>query len=422
MGLTIAEKILARASGRVEVSPGEIVVAKVDVAMVHDFTGPMAVESFKAMGAKRVWDPESVVVIFDHQVPPSTLQAAKFHQIMRSFVKEHGIKHFYDVGRGGICHQFLPELGFAVPGALIVGADSHTTTYGAFGAFATGLGSTDMAAVLATGELWMRVPETLKVVVDGALQPPASAKDLALQVIGAVKADGATYKAVEYVGEAIKKLSIDGRMTLCNMAVEMGAKAGIVEADEKTLAFLEGRSKKPVRVVKSDPDAKYDDEYRFNANQLEPMVACPHSVDNVKPVSEVEGVEIDQAFLGSCTNGRLEDLAVAASILKGRKIHPRVRMVVIPASQSIYSAALEKGYLDVFVKAGAMVCGPTCGPCMGSHVGLLGDGEVCVSAANRNFVGRMGSTNAKIYLASPATVAASAIEGKLTSPSKYVKA
>ncbi len=420
--MTVSEKILARASGRAKVSPGEIVVAKVDVAMVHDFTGPMTVESFKAMGAKRVWDPESVVVIFDHQVPPSTIQAAGFHQVMRGFVKEYGIKHFYDVGWGGICHQLLPELGFAVPGALIVGADSHTTTYGAFGAFATGLGSTDMAAVLATGELWMRVPETVKVMVDGTLKAPVSAKDLILQIIGTVKADGATYKAVEYTGEAIKGLSVDGRMTLCNMAVEMGAKTGIVEADEKTLAFLEGRSKRPVRIVKSDPDAYYEEEYRFDASRLEPMVACPNSVDNVKPVSEVEGVEVDQIFLGSCTNGRLEDLAVAASILKGRRIHPRVRMVVIPASQNIYLEALEKGYLEVFVKAGAMVCGPTCGPCMGSHVGLLGDGEVCVSTANRNFVGRMGSSKAKIYLASPATATASAIEGRLTSPSKYVKA
>ena len=394
-------------------------VAKVDVAMIHDFTGPMAIRSFKAMGASRVWDPSRVVVVFDHQVPASSLQAAGFHQMLREFVEEQGITNFYEIGRGGICHQVVPEEGFAVPGSVIVGADSHTTTYGALGAFATGLGSTDMAAVLATGELWFRVPETLKVVVEGSLKPPVSAKDLTLAIIGRVGADGATYMAVEFKGQAVRELSVDGRMTLCNMAVEMGAKNGIVEPDEKTEAYLRGRAKLPYEPAYSDPDAEYVDEVHVDASRLEPMVACPHAVDNVKPVAEVDGVEVDQAFIGSCTNGRLEDLEAAARILKGRKVHPRCRLIVIPASQRIYLEAARRGLIEVFLEAGAIVCGPTCGPCLGSHVGILGDGEVCVSSANRNFVGRMGSPKSKVYLASPATVAASAIEGRITDPRKY---
>jgi len=276
-----------------------------------------------------------------------------------------------------------------------------------------------MAAAMATGELWFRVPETLKVQAEGKLKPPVSAKDLVLAIIGQVKADGATYMAVEYRGEAVEDISVDGRMTMCNMAVEMGAKNGIIEADAKTEAYVAGRAKFPYKAVRSDPDAHYADELVLDANKLEPVVACPHSVDNVKAVTEVEGVEVDQAFIGSCTNGRLEDLEVAAKILRGRKVHPRTRLIVIPASQRIYREALRRGLIEVFLEAGAMVCNPTCGPCLGSHLGLLGDGEVCISAANRNFVGRMGSTKAKIYLASPATVAASAVEGRITDPRKY---
>lgn len=419
MGMTVTEKILARASGRREVAAGELVVARIDLAMIHDFTGPMAIKAMKAMGASRVWDPSRVVVVFDHQVPPSTLQAAEFHRMLRGFVEEQGITNFYDVGRGGICHQVVPEEGFAVPGSVIVGADSHTTTYGALGAFATGLGSTDMAAAMATGELWFRVPETLKVQVDGRLKPPCSAKDLVLEVIGRVRADGATYMAVEYRGEAIHELSVDGRMTLCNMAVEMGAKNGIVEPDSKTEAYLAGRARFPYEPVRSDPDAHYADELHLEADRIEPLVACPHSVDNVKAVTEVEGVEVDQAFLGSCTNGRLEDLEAAARILRGRRVHPRTRLIVIPASQKVYREALRRGIIDVLIEAGAIVCNPTCGPCLGSHLGLLGDDEVCISSANRNFVGRMGSTKARIYLASPATVAASAVEGRIADPRRY---
>lgn len=419
MGMSITEKILARASGRREVSPGEVVVARVDVAMMHDFTGPMAVRAFKSMGATRVWDPSRVVVVFDHQVPASTVQAAEFHKMLRDFVEEQGIANFYDVGRGGICHQVLPEEGFAVPGSVIVGADSHTTTYGALGAFATGVGSTDMAAVLATGELWFRVPESMKVVAEGSLRPPVSAKDLILEVARRIGADGATYMAMEFGGEAIREMSIDGRMVLCNMSVEMGAKNGIVEPDERTEAYLRGRARLPYAPVRSDPDASYADEVVVEASRLEPMVACPHSVDNAKPVSEVEGVEIDQAFIGSCTNGRLEDLEQAARILKGRRVHPSVRLIVIPASQRIYLEAARRGLLEVFVEAGGVVCSPTCGPCVGSHLGILGDGEACVSSANRNFVGRMGSPKSSVYLASPATVAASAIEGRLADPRRY---
>jgi 3-isopropylmalate/(R)-2-methylmalate dehydratase large subunit len=419
VGMTATEKILARASGRREVVAGEVVVAKVDVAMIHDFTGPMAVRSLKSMGAARVWDPQRVVVVFDHQVPASSLQAAGFHQMLRRFVEEQGIPNFYDVGRGGICHQLVPEEGFALPGSIIVGADSHTTTYGALGAFSTGLGSTDMAAALATGQLWFRVPESLKVVAEGSLRPPASAKDLTLAVVGRVGADGATYMAVEFKGEAVKELSVDGRMTLCNMAVEMGAKNGIVEPDAKTEAYLKGRARFPYKPAYSDDDAEYVDEVTIEASRLEPMVACPHSVDNVKPVAEVEGVEVDQAFIGSCTNGRLEDLEAAARILKGRRVHPRVRLIVIPASQRIYLEASRRGLIEAFVEAGAMVCAPTCGPCLGSHVGMLGDEEVCISSANRNFIGRMGSPKSKVYLASPATVAASAVEGRIADPRRY---
>jgi len=379
----------------------------------------MAVRSFKAMGATRVWDPQRVVVVFDHQVPASSLEAAGFHQALRRFVEEQGIPNFYDVGRGGICHQLVPEEGFALPGSVIVGADSHTTTYGALGAFATGLGSTDMAAVLATGELWFRVPESLKVVAEGSLRPPVSAKDLTLAIVGRVGADGATYMAVEFKGEAVRELSVDGRMTLCNMAVEMGAKNGIVEPDAKVEAYVRGRARFPYKPVHSDRDAEYADEVTLEASKLEPMVACPHSVDNVKAVAEVEGVEVDQAFIGSCTNGRLEDLEAAARIIKGRRVHPRVRLIVIPASQRVYLEAARRGLIEAFVEAGAVVCAPTCGPCLGSHVGILGDEETCISSANRNFIGRMGSPKSKVYLASPATVAASAVEGRIADPRKY---
>jgi len=415
MEMTIAEKILAEASGKKQVAPGEIVEAKIDAAMIHDLTGPLTVNTFHRMGASKVWDPSKIVIIFDHQVPANSIDAAQNHIVLREFAAKQRIPNFYDVFEG-ICHQVLPEKGFALPGRLIVGADSHTCTYGAFGCFATGIGATDMAAVFATGKLWFRVPESMKLIIRGKLHRRVMSKDLILQIIGDIGADGATYRSVEFIGPGIQNLSMDGRMTLCNMAVEMGAKSGIVPADRVTKRYLAKRTKRPIKPVEGDPDATYVESRTYELSRLEPQVACPHRVDNVKSVREVEGVEIDQAFLGSCTNGRMEDLEAAARILKGKHISKRVRMIVAPASREIYMNALESGLIKIFVKAGALVEAPCCAACMGGHVGFLGPGEVCISSSNRNFRGRQGSPKSRVYLASSATVAASAVKGIITDP------
>jgi len=414
--VNIAEKILARASGKEEVNPEEIVEAKIDVAMVHDLTGPLTVKSFREIGVKKVWDNQRIVIIFDHLVPASSVQAAELHRVMREFAEEQKIENFYDIGRGGICHQAMPEKGHVKPGDLIVGADSHTCTYGAFGAFATGIGATDMAAVFATGKLWFKVPSVIKVDVTGRFQEFVTPKDLILNIIGKIGVDGATYKGVEFAGPTIRNVSVAGRMTMCNMAVEMGAKIGIIEPDETTLSYVKGRTKEPFKPLKNDSDATYEKTFDFDVTGMEPQVAAPPSVDNVKPISKIKEVEVNQAFIGSCTNGRLEDLRFAARLLKGRKIKEGVRTLVIPASQEIYMQALQEGLLETFVKAGAFVCNPTCGPCLGGHLGLLAPGEACISSSNRNFIGRMGSPKAYVYLASPATVAASAVTGKITDP------
>ncbi len=414
--MNIAEKILARASGKKDVTPGEIVEAKIDVAMVHDLTGPLTVKSFREIGVERVWDNQRIVIILDHLVPASSVRAAELQKIMRDFAKEQGIKNFYDIGRGGVCHQAMPEKGHVRPGSLIVGADSHTCTYGAFGAFATGIGATDMASVFATGKLWFKVPGAIKIDVTGKFQEFVTPKDLILNIIGEIKADGAIYKGLEFTGSTIRNMSIDGRMTLCNMAVEMGAKNGIIEPDETTSRYVKERTEKPFNPVKSDPGSSYERVLNFNVKDMEPQVACPHSVDNVKPISEIGEVEINQAFLGSCTNGRLEDLRLAARLLKGKKVRDGVRMLVTPASQEIYFQALKEGLMETFIEAGAFVCNPTCGPCLGGHLGLLAPGEACITSSNRNFIGRMGSPEAYVYLASPATVAASAVTGKITDP------
>jgi len=414
--MNLVEKILARASGRKEVHPGEIVEAEVDMAMVNDITGPLAVESFRKMGLKRVWNPEKIVVVLDHQVPAESVNSANLHKVMRSFAEDQGIRRFYDVGVGGVCHQVMVEEGHVTPGSLIVGADSHTCTYGALGAFGTGIGSTEMAAVFATGKLWFRVPEAFKVEVNGQLRKLVTPKDLILHIVGTIKADGAIYKALEFTGEAVSNMSVSGRMTLCNMAVEMGAKTGIVEADEKVLEYLKGRAELKDALPSSDENAEYEKTLEIDASELEPQVAAPYSVDNVKPVSEVQGTPIDQAFLGSCTNGRLEDLELAARLIQGKKVHRNVRFIVQPASRKIYLEALRKGLIEIFLKAGAYVGGPSCGPCFGGHIGVLGSGEVCISSSNRNFRGRMGAKDGKIYLASPATVAASAVKGEITDP------
>jgi len=414
--MNIIEKILANASGKQQVSPGEIIEANIDAAMIHDLTGPLAIKSFREIGAKKVWDNNKVVIILDHLVPASSIISANLHRIVRNFAEEQNIKNFYDVGRGGVCHQVMPEKGHVRPGEVIVGADSHTCTYGAFGAFATGIGSTEMAAVFATGKLWFKVPEVIKVDVTGKLQKMVTPKDVTLNIVGKIGADGAIYKGLEFGGSTIKEMSVDGRMVLSNMAVEMGAKAGIIEPDQKTVDYVKARTDKPFKPVKSDPDATYERVVDVDVSDLEPQVAVPHSVDNVKPVSEVEDVEVDQAFIGSCTNGRLEDLRSAARVLKGKKTARGVRLVVIPASQEIYLNALNEGLIKTFMDAGATIGNPNCGPCLGGHMGILAEDEACISSSNRNFVGRMGSTKSFVYLASPATVAASAITGKITDP------
>ena len=411
--MNIIEKILAKASRKKEVHAGEIVQAEIDKTMANDITAPLAILAFKKMGGKKVWNKEKVILVIDHLCPPSNDQAAKVQKMMRDFTVEQELKYFYDVGRGGVCHQIMVEK-HVVPGEVIVGADSHTTTYGALGAFSTGIGSTEIASVFITGNLWFKVPEAINIIVNGELDEPVYPKDLILHIIGELGADGATYKGVKFSGRTIEGMDIEGRLTLCNMVIEMGAKNGIIEPDEKMYKYLNQQANE---VLKEDRDAEYAETVEYDVQKLEPMVACPPSVDDVKPVSEVEGIEIDQAFIGSCTNGRLGDLRVAARVLNKRKVKKGVRALVVPASQGVYMAALQEGLLKTFIKAGALVCNPNCGPCYGGHMGLLAEDEVCIASSNRNFVGRMGSPKAEIYLASPATVAASAVTGRITVPS-----
>ncbi|MBO3839249.1 MAG: 3-isopropylmalate dehydratase large subunit [Thermoproteota archaeon] len=417
-GLTAIQKVLLRKAGkRVEV--GEIIEAKVDFLMLHEVTGPLAVEEFEKISEK-VWDPSRVVVIFDHDVPPSTIELSNQMRKMRIFVKKYGISNFYEIGRGGIAHQVLFEEGFDIPGFLIIGVDSHTCTAGATGAVGIGVGSTDAAVVLATGEIWLRVPETVIVEVRGEFQKGVFAKDLALHIVGKIGANGATYKVVEYSGKTVEKLSLSERLTLANLSIEMGAKTGIVQTDSKSFEYAKSFNKEDQYMdVKSDPDSDFE-KVEIDASQLEPVVSVPHSVDNVKPVREVEGLHIDQAFLGSCTNGRLDDLLIALKILKGRKIAPWVRLVVSPASVKVYSEALRMGVIEEIVRAGGIVTSPTCGACLGMSRGVLAEEEVAVSSSNRNFIGRMGAKSSRVYLASPATVAASAIEGKIVDPRRYL--
>ena len=418
METTISEKILSKASGR-DVGAGDFVLADIDCAMIHDITGPLAVEGFyEIMREKddpRVWDPQRIVMLFDHQVPADSLNAAENHILLRRFADEQGIIN-YDVF-AGVCHQVLPEKGHVTPGSLIVGSDSHTCTYGALGAFSTGVGSTDMAAVFATGKLWFKVPETMRFEISGRLAEHVYSKDLILHIIGDVGVEGCRYMAVEYAGPTIRGMNISERMTLSNMAIEMGGKTGIIEPDRITESYLRERipNFKLDPYWKSDPDAN-SQRVHYDVSDLEPMVACPHNVDNVKPVREVAGTRVDQIFLGSCTNGRFEDLEVAAKIMGTEPVAKGVRMIVIPASRTEYLKALKAGYIEQFIEAGAIVESACCGPCMGGSLGLLGDGEVSLSTSNRNFRGRQGSAKASIYLSSPATAAASAITGEITDP------
>ena len=413
--MTMAEKVLARNSGLAKVRPGQYVTAKIDRIMVGDRLAEMY-GAFKEIGIDKVWDPSRVIALTDHLVPARDTESAEMDVLKRKFVHDFGLTYWYDVGRGGVSHQIMPEKGHALPGTLVVGMDSHTTSYGAFNVAATAIQVPESYWVVAKGEIWFRVPETLRFEILGELAPRVMGKDVILKIAGDHGTDVALYKSVEFVGPAVEKMSLSGRWAIANMGVELGAKFAMFEADQKTFDFLQGRAREPFTPVKSDPDAAFEAVYRLDASRLTPQVACPHDVGNVRPVSEVGRVPIDQGFIGSCTGGRLEDLTVAAEILKGKKVHPRVRLLVIPASMEVYRDALRAGVLETLAEAEAIICGPTCGPCGGSHLGLLAAGETCVSASNRNFKGRMGSTEAKLYLASPATVAASAATGFITDP------
>jgi 3-isopropylmalate dehydratase, large subunit (EC 4.2.1.33) len=412
---TLAEKIMSRAS-KSDAHAGEFVEAEVAKGMMNDITGPLAVKGFYEI-ADKVAHPERIVIIYDHQSPADSLDAAKNHIILREFSKEQKVLN-YDV-KEGVCHQIMPEKGHVKPGDLIVGSDSHTCAYGSLGAFSTGIGSTDMAAVLATGKLWFKVPETIRIELKGKLPRGVYSKDVILHIIGDLGADGATYKAVEFYGETVKEISVSERMTMCNMAIEMGGKAGMIEADEITEEYMKERLKnfKLDPYWKTDENADYK-KLEYDISDLSPQIACPHRVDNVKPIEDVEGIELDQIFIGSCTNGRVEDLKVVSEIIGDNKIDDGVRVIIIPASRTEYLKALNAGLIKRFVEAGAIVEFPSCGPCFGGSFGLLGDGEVGLSTSNRNFRGRQGSADAEIYLSSPAVAAASALKGVITDPRK----
>jgi len=419
--MTISEKIFSKASGKT-VKAGDFVLANIDRAMTHDITGPLAVDGFydimRDKEEKKVWDPSKIVIVFDHQVPADSLNASANHIMLRKFAKEQGILN-YDVYEG-VCHQVMPEMGHVRPGDLIVGSDSHTCAYGSLGAFSTGVGSTDMAAVFASGKLWFRVPETIRFEANGKLPKHVYSKDLILHMIGDVGAEGARYMAAEYAGSAIEGLTMSERMTISNMAIEMGGKAGIIEADKTTEAYLKERipDYEFDPYWKSDEDAEYAEFHDYDVSDLEPQVACPHNVDNVKPVSEVEGTKVDQVFVGSCTNGRFEDIKIVAEMMGDEPVAKDVRLLIIPASRTEYMKVLRAGYVEQFMEAGAIVEAPCCGPCMGGSFGLLGDGEVGLATSNRNFRGREGSPESFVYLSSPATAAASALTGVITDPRK----
>ncbi len=414
MPQTFAEKILAKKAGLSHTVPGQIVDITPDVALSHDNTAPIY-GIFKEMGGQRVFDPKMHAVFIDHAAPAPTTKHAENHRIIRDFVREQGIENFFDVGRG-ICHQVLVEEGLALPGEVVLGSDSHSPHAGVMGAFGAGIGRSEMASIWAVGSLWLRVPESMKIAVNGQFNPGVTAKDLALKVIDDLGADGALYMSVEWHGEAIRSLDLSQRATLPNMMAEMGAKNSFIPPDQVTLDYLAGRAKRPFELVLPDEDAAYAQSYTYEAAAIEPMVARPHTVDNVMPLSEVAGTRVQQAFLGTCTNGRLEDLAAAAAVLKGRKVSPGTRLLIIPASSQVYLDALRAGYIETFLEAGAAIESPGCGPCMGNHMGVPAVGEVSISTANRNFRGRMGTKESEIYLASPAVVAATAVAGVITHP------
>ncbi len=415
--MTLAEKILAAHADKKKVSPGDFINVRVDLILANDVTAPLAIREFQRIGVKRVFDPNKVVMVPDHFVPNKDIASAKQAKLMRDFALKQGILYF-EVGEMGIEHVLLPEQGLVLPGDVVIGADSHTCTYGALGAFATGMGSTDIAAAMATGDIWMKVPPTIKLVYHGTPGEWVSGKDLILYTIGQIGVDGALYSAIEFTGEAIETLSVDSRFTMANMAIEAGAKAGLFRVDNKTQLYVKSKAQRPYLVYEPDDDDDYSKVIEYYVSAIEPQVALPHSPANTKPVSQVDNIEIDQAVIGSCTNGRLDDLRIAAQILKGRKVRPGVRCIIIPGSQQVYLEALVEGLIETFIRAGAVVSTPTCGPCLGGHMGVLADGERCVSTTNRNFVGRMGSPKSEVYLANPAVAAASAVMGRIASPEK----
>lgn len=414
--MTITEKIFAHHAGKDYVAAGDLITAKVDITLANDITAPVSIKEFEKIGAETVFDNERVVFVPDHFVPNKDIKSAEQAKIVREFSKKHNIKNYFEVGRMGIEHALLPEKGVVVAGDLIIGADSHTCTYGALGAFSTGVGSTDLACAMASGETWFKVPPTIKVEFNGKLNKWVSGKDLILHLIGDIGVDGALYKTLEISGSAISEMSMDGRLTICNMAIEAGAKSGIIVPDEITKEYLKDRAMREPIYYTSDEGANYERVIKYNVEEIEPTVAFPHLPENTKPISKVGEVKIQQSVIGSCTNGRLEDLAVTAEILEGRQVHEDVRLIVIPGTQQIYLDAIEKGYVQTIIQAGGVVSTPTCGPCLGGHMGILARGEKAISTTNRNFVGRMGHTESEIYLASPAIAAASAVAGKIVSP------
>ena len=416
MGKTIVEKILINHSIKDNLEVGEIINAKVDFAFANDVTAPLSIKDFKESGAKGVFDKKRIGLIPDHFVPNKDIKSAEQCKIVREFAQEQEIENYFEVGKMGIEHALLPEQGLVLPGDIVVGADSHTDTSGALGAFAIGVGSTDLAAVMALGEVWLKVPETIKFIYSGKLNKWVSGKDIILYTISKIGVDGANYKVMEFAGEVIRNFSMDNRFTICNMAIEAGAKTGIIEPDEITLEYLKGRAKRPFQIYNSDPDAHYEKIIEIDVSKIEPQVAFPHLPENARPISEVGDISINQSFIGSCTNGRIEDLRIAAKILKGHQVYPGVRLIIIPATQHIYLQALEEGLIKIFISSGGAVSTPTCGPCLGGHMGVLAEGERAISTTNRNFVGRMGHPKSEIYLANPAIAAASAILGRIANP------
>jgi len=420
MGYTAMQKILAAHAGKKTVEPGEFILAKADLAMANDVTAPISIKALERAGITKLWNKDRIAIVFSHFVPAKDILSAAQAAVAREFCQKYDISLFFDEGRGGIEHSLLPELGLVVPGDVVIGADSHSCTYGGLGLFSTGVGSTDLAAVMATGEIWLKVPETMKFNYRGTLDPWVTGKDLILYTIGQITFDGALYKNMEFAGPALKQLSMEARLTMTNMVIEAGGKSGFIEADEITEAYLKGRAKRPYQIYKSDPDATFCANYDWDLTGMEPQVAQPNLPDKVTGVSQIKNAKVHSAFLGSCTNGRIEDLRIAAQILKGRKVAKGLRFMVIPATQNIYRQALKEGLIDIFMEAEAVVSAATCGPCLGGHMGVLGPNEVCISSSNRNFPGRMGHKDSKVYLANPAVVTASAITGYVCHPEEVL--